>query len=210
MILLFDFDGVIIESNEVREFGFKEVLKMHSEEEVEKLLAYHNDNGGLSRYIKFEHFYKEIKKAEPTAEMIAKDAIAFSEIMRKELGKPKYLIPKTVQFLETKLENTEMYIVSGSDQEELRFLCKELGVAKFFNTIYGSPTHKNLLVERIVQKAPSATYVLVGDSINDYEAAKVNKLFFAGFNNESLRSKSDFYIEKYEAFETWLQSIESS
>ena len=42
--------------------------------------------------------------------------------------------------------------MSGSDENELRYLCKELNISDFFKSISGSPTPKNILVERIFKK----------------------------------------------------------
>lgn len=82
-----------------------------------------------------------------------------------------------------------MHIVSGSDQKELRFLCQELNVAKFFLSIHGSPTHKNDLVKNLINSHQYRIdeLVLIGDSINDYEAAKINDIDFIGYNNIALK-----------------------
>jgi phosphoglycolate phosphatase-like HAD superfamily hydrolase len=39
--------------------------------------------------------------------------------------------------------------------------------------------------------------ILIGDSINDYEAAKVNNIDFYGYNNVSLISVSEKYLKNY-------------
>ena len=70
--------------------------------------------------------------------------------MRKELTNPKNLILDSIKFIENNYENYNFYIVSGSDQEELRFLCKELNIEKYFKSIYGSPTKKNILVKNVI------------------------------------------------------------
>lgn len=104
----------------------------------------------------------------------------FSVIMRKELVNKRYLIMDTVDFINKNYKNYNLHIVSGSDQEELRFLCKELEVEKYFISIYGSPIHKNDLVKNIFNKYKynKNETILIGDSINDYEAAKINNIDF--------------------------------
>jgi phosphoglycolate phosphatase-like HAD superfamily hydrolase len=39
--------------------------------------------------------------------------------------------------------------------------------------------------------------ILIGDSINDYEAAKANNIDFYGFNNPNLASISSQYLDDY-------------
>ena len=198
-IFLFDFDGVIIESNTVRVNGFKEVLSNYPKYNVDKLINYHNQNGGLSRYVKFKYFYEKILNKNISQKRILYYANLFSEIMLKELTKKKYLISEVVSYLEyLKNNNKIVHIVSGSDQNELRFLCKELDIKKYFKSIHGSPTHKNSLVQNLVSKNNYKLNetCLIGDSINDFEAAKINNIDFFGYNNLAL-SKLGNYIETF-------------
>ena len=60
-VIFWDFDGVILNSNKVRDKGFETVLSGFPKEEVDKLLKFHRQNGGLSRYVKFRYFFEEIK-----------------------------------------------------------------------------------------------------------------------------------------------------
>ncbi|WP_252971035.1 HAD family hydrolase [Aliarcobacter cryaerophilus] len=92
-------------------------------------------------------------------------------------------------------------MVSGSDEKELNYLCKELGLIQYFKTIEGSPTCKNDLVKKILEKYKydPKECILIGDSINDYEAANINGIKFYGYNNEELRSL-DEYIEDSKDF----------
>lgn len=62
--IIWDFDGVIVESNHIREKGFRKVLESFPENQVEELLVFHNNNGGLSRYVKFRYFFENIRKEE--------------------------------------------------------------------------------------------------------------------------------------------------
>ena len=60
-IIFWDFDGVILNSNKVRDSGFEIVLKDFPKNQVELLLNYHRQNGGLSRYVKFRYFFEVIR-----------------------------------------------------------------------------------------------------------------------------------------------------
>lgn len=92
-----------------------------------------------------------------------------------------------------------MHIVSGSDQNELRYLCGELSIKKYFKSIHGSPTHKTDLVELILDKNEynPENVVLIGDSINDYVVAKSNSINFYGFNNRNIYGKGEVYITSF-------------
>jgi len=199
--VLFDFDGVIIDSMSVRDYGFRTILKGHNEELIDTFIDYHRYNAGLSRYVKIRYFYEEmIGKAISDAEI---DVLAnqFSNIMKKRLVDKQILIPETVEFISRYYQEFPLHIVSGSDERELNYLCDTLGLSKYFVTIEGSPTPKNELVSCIMERygyAPEET-VLIGDSINDYEAAKKNGLYFIGFNNDDLKTTGDLYVDRITA-----------
>ncbi len=197
--ILFDFDGVILDSMPIRDYGFKKIFEDFDDNLVNKLLEYHNQNGGLSRYVKIKYFYNKLLKQEILEEKIINYADNFSKIMKRELVDKRYLIADTLKFIKENYEKYNLHIVSGSDEKELKYLCRELGIDSFFQSINGSPTHKNKLVEDVlvINKYMESETILIGDSINDYEEAKTNNLNFYGFNNDNLVGVSKKYIENY-------------
>lgn len=200
--IFFDFDGVIIDSMEIRDFGFKEVFKEYKGEKLDKLIAFHRENGGFSRYVKIKYFYEEILKTSIAEKEILSYAEKFSEIMKKELIKPRYLIQETVDFIKSNMENIQMHIVSGSDDKELKFLCKKLKISNCFISINGSPTPKDELVKNIMKKYMynNKETILIGDSKNDYDAAFKNNIDFHGYNNENIKNLSENYIKSFVNF----------
>ena len=191
-VIFWDFDGVILNSNEVRDKGFETVLRDFPKDEVDQLLSFHRKNGGLSRYVKFRYFFEEIKGEEISEEEINDWASKFSDIMLSSLKEKTLLISETNNFIKENHQNYHMHIVSGSDQTELRELCKILEIDHFFKSIHGSPTPKNDLVKMLIDKHNynPTNGILIGDSINDFEAAKVNDLHFQAFGNKELESKT--------------------
>jgi len=132
-VILWDFDGVILNSSEIREEGFVQVLSNYPAEKVELLLKYHNENGGLSRYDKFEYFFKHILEIELNQEILDRLAFEFSVIMKKALTDKKLLIEEVNNFILNEQYNFKMHIVSGSDENELKYLCEKLGILNNFN-----------------------------------------------------------------------------
>ena len=183
-IILWDFDGVILDSNEIRELGFTRVLSDFPEEACNELLRFHRANGGLSRYVKFKYFFEEILGFPVNVEMISEYSKRFSEIMKSSLVSKRLLIEDNIEVIRKHWSAKSMFIVSGSDQEELRYLCKELEIDKYFKEILGSPVPKNELVCRLLKenRFDPDDCVLVGDSINDLEAASHNNISFIPYN----------------------------
>ena len=200
--IFWDFDGVILDSMPIRDFGFVKIFEEFDKNLVDKLLEYHTLNGGLSRYVKIRYFYNTLLGSEVSDEKVQELADKFSTIMKAELTNKKYLIGETVDFIEKNYKNYNFHIVSGSDGKELNYLCKELKLSEYFKTIEGSPTHKNDLVKNILEKYNynSKECILIGDSINDFDAANINGMKFYGYNNKLLKDK-DEYIETFKGFQ---------
>lgn len=200
--ILWDFDGVILDSMSVRDWGFEEIFKEFGASQVSDLLTYHRANGGLSRYVKIRYFYENILEKEISEIEVAKYAEKFSVLMKKELTKPKNLISDTVNFIKTNYQKYNFHIVSGSDQTELRFLCKELEIANYFLSIHGSPIPKKKLVKKLLMRYSynHKETCLIGDSINDFDAAIFNNIYFYGYNSFILKKNNigNGYIEFFE------------
>lgn len=192
--ILWDFDGVILDSMKIRDWGFEEIFKDYDKKQVDLLLEFHRNNGGLSRYVKIRFFFEKILKTTITEERILEFANNFSVLMKKELINPKNLILDSLTFIKNNFSKHNFHIVSGSDQNELRYLCEELNIAKYFISIHGSPTPKKDLVDQVIK---ANNYILndvclIGDSINDLEAAQVNNIVFYGYNNLNLLQKGNY------------------
>ena len=195
-IILWDFDGVILNSNSETEVAFRHALQEHTKDEIEKLLNFHNMNGGLSRYVKFKYFYNHILNEHLTDAKMNLLTNSFSEIRLNRLSNPNLLITDTLKFIKNNYDKYLMHIVSGSDGTELRSLCNNLEIAKYFKSIDGSPTPKNQLISELLKmnNYNPDNCVLIGDSINDYEAAELNDIMFFGFNNTEISDLGDRYL----------------
>lgn len=198
-VIFWDFDGVIIDSEKIRTYGFEKTLEDYPSSEVEELITYHKKNGGLSRYVKYRYFFEEIRNENVPEEKIQELADQFSEIMLKRLTDKSVLINETVEFIEDNKEKYKMHIVSGSDGDELKSLCKSLEIEHLFDSINGSPTPKIELVERLLksQHIQPENGVLIGDSINDFEAANEYHIEFFAYNNPQLKKRGFNYISSF-------------
>ena len=200
--ILFDFDGVILDSMPTREYGFRKIFEMYEDQDVKKLIVFHNQNGGLSRYVKIKYFYEEVLNKSITSEVIESYANKFSVIMKEKLTDKANLIPLALKFIENHSKHYNLHIVSGSDEVELNYLCKKLNISHHFISINGSPTPKNDLVKILLTKYQykKESVCLIGDSKNDYDAAVINNIKFYGFNNDELKGYGH-YINDFTIFE---------
>ncbi|HHO0966922.1 TPA: HAD family hydrolase [Campylobacter jejuni] len=66
--------------------------------------------------------------------------------------------------------------------------------------MHGSPTPKIKLVKKFLfqENYKKHETILIGDSINDFEAAKLNQIDFYGYKNPRLKDMSKVYVEKFD------------
>lgn len=186
--IFWDFDGVLMNSNAIRDKGFELVLANYPKDQVKQLMDFHQANGGLSRYVKFRYFFEEVRCEKITDEQVQVWADQFSEIMLANLINKDLFIKETLDFVKENYQKYNMHIVSGSDGNELNKICKGVEINNYFKSIEGSPTPKKQLVANVLNKnnyTPKEC-VLIGDSINDFEAAQKNKIQFLAYNNKEL------------------------
>jgi phosphoglycolate phosphatase-like HAD superfamily hydrolase len=179
--IIFDFDGVLVESNEIRFNGFRKLFKSYPQEQVEKLVRYSKANGGVSRYKKIEYFFNIIRQEPVTRELIDHWAAQFSELVEQDIVEAKP-VEGSLGFLEEYSNQFDFAIVSGSDQLELRRVCQKRGIDHFFKMILGSPIEKKANITSLLSDLnwQNSRSLYVGDSQNDLEAAKANNLDFVG------------------------------
>ena len=182
--IIFDFDGVIVNSNEIRIEGFAELFADYPESEVKGLLKYAQENGGISRYTKIRFFFEEIKKMPISEEDVNSLAQLYSALVTKKVERASSVLG-AVEFFDKFSSFYRLAIVSGSDQLELRGICQERDIAKYFCTILGSPIEKSKNIRALIdaQGWEREDCLYVGDSINDYDAACLNNVSFLGVNS---------------------------
>jgi beta-phosphoglucomutase-like phosphatase (HAD superfamily) len=59
--IIFDFDGVLVESVDIKTDAFRELFKDYPQY-VDEFAAYHEYNGGVSRFEKIKYFYRHFLK----------------------------------------------------------------------------------------------------------------------------------------------------
>lgn len=198
--IIFDFDGVILDSVPVKTEAFKNLFADFSPDIIQKFIEYHSLNGGRSRYIKIKYFFNELMNEIISEDKIFEYANRYSELTKKELCKKKYIIHDTQNFINKNYKKYNMHIASGADEKDLKYICNKLELTDYFISIDGSPTIKSEIVKNIIlsNQYENKETILIGDSINDYEAANKNNIGFYAYNNIKLKNFN--YLESFDQF----------
>lgn len=188
-LIVFDCDGVILESLDIKTLAFHRVGLDYGQEAADRLVMHHRMHGGVSRYEKFAWLYdnfvgRPITEEEKKALNEKFVAIALEEITRCALVKGMQ------EVLDAWQGRLPMYVASGAPQEELAFVLERRGLAPYFKGIFGYPPHKTALLRTIVEAegADPGHVLMVGDSFTDQRAAEDVGTLFYGRGKEFLPS----------------------
>jgi len=178
--IVFDFDGVILERVEVKGWAFGELFKDYPQE-VERIIDYHHQNGGVSRFEKVRYIFKEYLQQELTEDHFEQLCSQYSKIVVEKVLACDF-VPGAVEFISSYAKQIPLFIVSGTPTEEMRMIASRLELDHYFRGIYGSPTTKGDWVKRILDdwNLASDEVIIVGDSLSDAQAAHQHAIPFIG------------------------------
>ena len=177
--IIFDCDGVILNSNFQKIEAYRNTAIAYGATKIqaEKLVAHHVELTGISRYIKFKYFLKEIMDEEirDSSMRILVDNLN-NEV--KNLLK-NCEIASGLEKLKHQTQKLSWMVASGGDQDELRFLFDEKNISSYFEGgIYGSPTSKHEIIEEKLKDKNFLPALFLGDSLYDIQTAKKYDLDF--------------------------------
>ncbi len=199
--IFLDFDGVILDSDAIKNAGFAHIFRNYPAQAVSTLMQFHQENGGVSRYEKIRFFYEQCLGESITDAQVDILAQEFSNFVSERLCDPNQLIQDTHEFIKKYSREFQIYVVSAADETELRWLCSTLEIAPFFKEILGSPGTKVEILGRAMEHSEATIHngVMIGDSINDYQAAITHGIPFFGYNNTKLKELQEaYYLESFE------------
>lgn len=169
--ILFDCDGVLLNSNKVKTEAFFKAAKTYGDQAAGKLVQHHLENGGVSRHLKFKYLLTEIVGIEATENKIKKLLDIFSEEVEKGLAACETV--QNLEILRDVCNRSGWAVISGGEQKELRKTLEIRGLANFFDIgVYGSPDTKEEIVEKyVLPYIFNSPTLYIGDSKYDYEIA---------------------------------------
>jgi|SRR5690554_5056298 len=182
--LVFDCDGVVLDSNKVKTEAFYQATLPYGEAAAQAMVDYHVANGGISRYKKFAHFLEQIapnivpsyaEQQGPNLEALLQ---AYAGHVREGLLRCE--VAPGLEALREQTPDARWLIVSGGDQAELRDVFAQRGIDEWFDSgIFGSPDNKDeILARELASGNIQQPALFLGDSKYDYQAASAAGLGF--------------------------------
>jgi HAD superfamily hydrolase (TIGR01549 family) len=188
--IFFDFDGVICDSVNIKTQAFAEMYKKYGDTIVNKVVKYHLENGGVSRFNKFLYWHKVFFNEELSEFQLQEKSEHLTRLVFDKIIAAKFIDGAIETLKLAKKLNIPLYIVSATPDEEINKIVELKGLKDLFISIHGSPKSKSNIVNEILSKNtfnPNRC-LFIGDALSDYEAANYNNLLFLGVVNESNHS----------------------
>jgi len=169
----FDFDGVLVESVEVKTRAFARLFADEGVETVQRIVAYHLKNGGVPRFEKFQTIYRDILNRPLTDQKFQSLCQQFAEYVTEDVVAAPW-VEGAEQFLSAHCERCPLFVVSGTPEEELSEIVRRRGMQRFFREVLGAPKTKEVLLQEVLRhhRLSPSDLVFVGDSETDWTAAR--------------------------------------
>ena len=181
--VIFDFDGVILKSADIKTQAFLSLFADYPEYR-DRILRYHLDNLGVSRYKKFEWIYSQLLRKPLENEERERLGAAFAEIVLGKVLACEY-VEGAWACLEALSRCQDLFVASGTPQEELDLIITERGLRHFFREVWGTPTTKVEIIRSILDRHrfQKEDVLFIGDGLSDYKAASDVGISFLAVDN---------------------------
>ena len=190
--IIFDFDGVILESVIAKHKAFIQLYKDSNKLTKSQIENFHIKNHGLTRNAKFLYVQKKIlKKKKLSSSQIVQLSSLYTQLIEKNCKNCK-LVRGVKKFIKRKNRTSNLFIVSNIPDRELNAITRKLKIKKYFKKIYGSANRKKDSTKKLLKKfkLKNTEVVMIGDTTEDYKSAKHNKIKFLG--RISIRKSNPF------------------
>ncbi len=207
--IIFDYDGVISDSLDVKTEAFAEMYRPYGVDIEKKVVDHHESNGGVSRFEKFRIYHRDYLGEEINDEKVNELAERFSALVLEKVVQAKY-VPGVMEFISNYHSSYDLFISTGTPEEEIREILKRKNIKRYFREVFGSPEKKTNHVRKIINKYrynPSEM-IFVGDAPTDRDAARENGLTFIGrYTTAEEIKKEKYLVQDFKDFNKYINSL---
>ena len=182
---IFDFDGVIANSNELKTATFYQVAEtFFGRCAARELVEHHLKNGGITRREKFRWLVNKQQHERDGAEgakesQVEELSVSFAAKFRSQLMHID-LVPGVKKFIQSLPASAKKIIVTGGDTLETKEILALHHIADEFDEVRGGPISKAEHMQELAQRGGDLFHAAVafGDSLMDFQLATLHGLDF--------------------------------
>jgi phosphoglycolate phosphatase-like HAD superfamily hydrolase len=184
-LLIFDFDGVLVDSVEVKTDAFASLYDSYGLQIVKKVRDHQKNNGGMSRFEKFKYYHQNFLNQEVSQEIVDNLSKKFSKLVFDKVVSSSEIKFSTEFLKKYSKSNKILAINSATPELELKKIVRARGLNDYFSHILGSPASKLDNIFKILKicKFSKDDAIFFGDSNSDIDAAINAKIDFIGVGN---------------------------
>ncbi|GAB6094254.1 HAD hydrolase-like protein [Desulfatiferula olefinivorans] len=178
----FDFDGVVLDSVNIKTEAFAQMFRPYGPDVERAVVQYHLDNGGVSRFRKFEYYYRQLLHEDISPDRLDELGAEFSRIALNNVLKAPFIDGAIETLSEIRRQGLPAFVVSGTPEDEVRHIVRERNLEDYFIEVHGSPRKKHEIVQDIAVRFgfDLKRCLFVGDALTDYEASRICGTDFLG------------------------------
>lgn len=177
-LVFLDCDGVIFDSNGFKLDAMARVLSQYPAPLRESMASFWRNNGGMSRHVKFEHFFRELAPSPDWESLTQAAVVRFGEY---SLDGYRHVdpLPGALALMQA-VGRERLVVVSGADQDELVQVFRFKQLEPLVSEVLGAPTKKLELVQSVLQKrgVRARDALLIGDGARDFEVCQTLRMPF--------------------------------
>lgn len=172
-VVVFDFDGVLVESVDVKTEAFAALYRPYGPDIVEKVTDWHLAHGGVSRFEKFRHFHRAFLGRNLDVAEEQQLGHRFSQLVEDAVVASAW-VPGARDFLESHHSRLPLYVASGTPEDELIRIIGRRGMEHYFKGVFGSPASKGTILRNVIAIGGYASdrVLMVGDALTDLQGAQ--------------------------------------
>jgi len=177
-LVFWDFDGVIKDSVSVKTEAFAKLFETYGSKIQEKVISHHIANGGVSRRIKIDLYYRDYIGEPLSSDELESKCNEFSEIVLHKVINSEW-VKGVEEYIRNNTHDQTFYLVTGTPQNEIDYILDQLDILHCFVRAWGSPHEKDKVISDIMGEYNSSkSAVMIGDSRTDFDAATSNNISF--------------------------------
>ena len=189
--IIFDFDGVIAESVQIKTEAFASLYNQYGTNVVDKVIAHHEENGGMSRFEKIKFYHSSFLHKIIDGDELNEVANQFSKLVVKKVISSPY-VPGAIEYIKKCYKQYDLFISTGTPTNEIKQILQGREISQYFKDVFGSPENKTGHLNQILSNyhLKSNEMIFYGDSKTDYVAAKNTEIPFILIKNSFNQSFS--------------------
>ena len=208
-LVVFDFDGTICESADVKTEAFYQLyLDDEGPAFATAVRDYHLEYAGVSRYDKIKHYEEEMLGRPCPQERMDEVADRFGDIVRgRVIASP--LVPGVADFFTVHRNDVPMLVASATPTAELREIIAARGIAGWFDAVEGSPALKGDIIKAFIndRAVTPDRAVMVGDQFSDLDAARAAGVHFVAYRSPDEDRLFDASVHVVDHFDQLAEAI---